>query len=171
MQEQAELVETDKDRSNEIQQYLTFQMGGKLYGLEILIIKEIIEYGDLTEVPMTPDFISGVINLRGRVVPVIDLGLRFTGTPLIPGKRTSIVIFEITNDDLCIEMGITVDMVNEVLEIDPHDIEPSPALGSQINTRFISGMAKVKDKFLILLDIENVMSVDEISLVGSISNK
>ncbi|MFQ3220558.1 MAG: purine-binding chemotaxis protein CheW [Paraglaciecola sp.] len=153
-----------------IQQYLTFQMNGTSYGLEIINIKEIIKFRDLTEVPTTPDFILGVINLRGRVVPVIDLGLHFVGKPVIPTKRTSIIIYEIKVSDCDLEIGITVDIVNEVIDINTNDIEPSPFFGNKINTKFISGMAKVAGIFLILLNIENVFSADEMSIVGSIEN-
>jgi len=153
----------------ENQQYLTFLLGEKVYGLEITNIKEIIEYGDVTEVPMTPDFISGVINLRGTVVPVIDLSQRFSGVPTKLAKRTSIIILELKNEDLQIEIGVTVDMVNEVLDIKATAIEPAPSLGSQIQTNFIKGMAKVEGTLLILLDIKNVLSVDELSQVGSIN--
>jgi purine-binding chemotaxis protein CheW len=167
MQEEIQAIEAVDDLA-QIEQYLTFQMSGKSYGLEIINIKEIIEYGDLTEVPMTPDFILGVINLRGRVVPVIDLGLLFVGKSVIPTKRTSIIIFEMKTSDLHLEIGITVDIVNEVIDISSHDIEPSPSFGNQINTKFISGMAKVAGRFLILLNIDDVMSVDELTIVGSI---
>ncbi|MDH3354638.1 MAG: chemotaxis protein CheW [Chromatiales bacterium] len=153
-----------------VQQYLTFLLGGKTYGLQILNIKEIIEYGEITEVPMTPDFISGVINLRGSVVPVIDLSQRFSGDVTEITKRTSIIILEVKNEDLSIEIGVTVDMVNDVLDIHPEEVEPAPKLGNQIQTSFISGMAKVDSKLLILLDIENVLSIDELSMVGSIQS-
>ena len=152
----------------DVRQYLTFMLGGKLYGLAIIDIKEILQYGEITEVPMTPSFISGVINLRGRVVPVIDLSQRFIGRAIELTKRTSIVILEVMNEDLRIDVGITVDMVNEVLAIDPADIEPAPALGTQIQTNFIDGMAKVNGQLLILLDIEHILSVDELALMGSI---
>ncbi len=164
-------IDSDENREDETAQYLTFMLGGKTYGLEILNIKEIIEYGEITEVPMTPDFISGVINLRGSVVPVIDLSQRFSGKLTELTKRTSIIILEVKNDDLRIEIGITVDMVNEVLDIHTDEIEPAPSLGNQIQTNFISGMAKMDGKLLILLDIENVLSIDELSLVGSIENR
>lgn len=162
--------ENSMNNSDEIEQYLTFKMGGKIYGLAILNVKEIIEYGDLTEVPMMPNFISGVINLRGSVVPVIDLNQRFTGKTIEFNKRTSIIILDVKNEDIKIEIGITVDMVNEVLDIRSADIEAAPALGEQIYTDFISGMAKVNDKFLILLDIENVLTIDELSLACNIQN-
>ena len=162
---------SDEETDKESEQYLTFMLGGKIYGLAIINIKEIIEFGEVTEVPMTPDFITGVINLRGSVVPVIDLTQRFSGKATECTKRTSIIILEVKSDDLRIEVGVTVDMVNEVLEIHYDEIQPAPALGEQINTNFISGMAKVKDKLLILLDIENVLSIDELSMVGSIDNR
>lgn len=164
-------LSTNEVQSDEIVQYLTFLLGGKTYGLAILNIKEIIEYGEITEVPMTPNFISGVINLRGSVVPVIDLSRRFSGQMIKQTKRTSIIILEVKNDDLKIEIGVTVDMVNEVLDIHPDEIEPSPSLGDQIQINFISGMAKVKNKLLILLNIENILSIDEISIVGSIQTE
>jgi purine-binding chemotaxis protein CheW len=169
--EDAALKVDDESVGDHVQQHLTFMLGGKVYGLKIINIKEIIEYGEITEVPMTPDFISGVINLRGSVVPVIDLSQRFSGQPIKHSKRTSIIILEVKNDDLSIEVGVTVDMVNEVLDINSSEIEAAPSLGDQIQTNFISGMAKVDDKLLILLDIENVLSIDELSMVGSIQSK
>jgi len=149
-------------------QYLTFLQGGNLYGLDILNIKEIIEYSEITEIPLTPEFISGVINLRGSVVPVIDLSQRFSGKRTEIGKRTSIIILEVNDNDLRIEIGLTVDMVNEVLDIYPADIEPAPTLGKQVDTNFISGMAKIDERFLILLDVTNVLSIDELPMVSNV---
>ena len=169
MQEQIQSIEVAEGLS-QTEQYLTFQMIDKSYGLEILNIKEIIEYSEVTEVPMTPDFILGVINLRGRVVPVIDLGLLFAGQPVILTRRTSIIILEVKNSDLQLEIGIAVDVVNEVIDINGNDIEPSPSLGDKINTAFISGMAKVDEEFLILLNVEKVMSVDEFTIISSIQS-
>jgi len=171
MQQAENTIDINEIHSDEVEQYLTFLLGGKTYGLAILNIKEIIEYGEITEVPMTPDFISGVINLRGSVVPVIDLSQRFSGQSIEQTKRTSIIILEVRNDDLKIEIGITVDMVNEVLDIHPAEIEKAPSLGDQIQTSFISGMAKVGGKLLILLNIENILSIDELSMVGSIQSE
>jgi len=154
--------------SDNVDQHLTFRLAGKIFGLEISAIKEIIEYSEVTEVPMTPDFISGVINLRGSVVPVIDLGQRFSGQATVVSKRTSIIILEVENADLRIEIGVIVDMVNDVLDIHPDEIEPPPSFGNQIQTNFIKGMAKLDSKLLILLDIENVLSMEELSAVGAI---
>lgn len=158
----------DASFSAEVAQYLTFILGNKVYGLDILNIKEIIEYGEVTEVPMTPDFVSGLINIRDSVLPVIDLSKRFTGESSRHTKRTSIIILDVKNEDLSIELGVTVDMVNEVLDINTNEIEPAPALGNNIQTNFIKGMAKVDGALLILMDIKNVLSVDEISQVGSV---
>lgn len=169
--EETALKVDDESVGDHAQQYLTFMLGGKVYGQKIINIKEIIEYGEVTEVPMTPDFISGVINLRDSVVPVIDLSQRFSGQPTKLSKRTSIIILEIKNNDLSLEVGITVDMVNEVLDISPGEIEAAPSLGDQIPTNFISGIAKIDGKILILLDIENVLSIDELSTVSSIQRK
>lgn len=149
-------------------QYLTFMLGGKSYGLEILNIKEIIEFGEITEVPRTPEYISGVINLRGKVVPVIDLHQFFSGAAIVQTKRTSIIVMEVESDGVLLEIGVTVDMVNEVLDLNLQDIDPAPPLGSHIDTRFICGMAKLENQLLILLEIKNIFSADDLSLVGVI---
>ena len=113
-------MQADADAENhngDSRQFLTFQLAGEVYAIDILHIREIIEYGNLTQVPMVPDFIAGVINLRGSVVPVIDLGTRFGNSVTEITKRTSIVIIEIADGDKMLEIGVTVDIVNEVLEI------------------------------------------------------
>jgi purine-binding chemotaxis protein CheW len=152
--------------SNESSQFLTFQLAGEVYAIDILHIREIIEYGNLTPVPLVPDFIAGVINLRGSVVPVIDLGARFGNSATQITKRTSIVIIEIADGDKMLEIGITVDLVNEVLDIKRSDIEPAPSFGASIRTDFISGMGKVNGRFMILLDVDRVLSIDELSALG-----
>jgi len=157
-------------QTDELGQYLSFMLGGKPYGLAILNIKELIEYSEVTEIPMTPDFIAGVINLRGSVVPVIDLKLRFSGETTKISKRTTIIILEIKTEDLRIEVGVMVDLVNEVLDIPQSDIEPSPSMGDQIQTNFISGMAKVDGDLLIILDIKHVLSIEEISIASNIQS-
>ena len=146
-------------------QYLTFMLSGETYGINILDIKEIIEYGNLTPVPMMPDFIAGVINLRGSVVPIINLKLRFGGNTTEIGKRTSIVIIEVGNNDRKNEIGIIVDIVNEVIDLAESDIEPAPSFGAHIRADFIQGMGKIGEQFLILLDVNQVLSVEELSIV------
>jgi len=154
--------------ANELAQYLTFLLGGEMYAIKILNVKEIIEYGQLTEIPMMPAFIRGVINLRGAVVPVIDLAARFGEPPTQVARRTCIVIVEITDKDLHQDIGIMVDAVSEVLEIARSDIEPPPAFGAKIRTDFIDGMGKVAGKFVILLNIHKVLSIDEMALLARV---
>ena len=149
-------------------QYLTFSLGGEMFAVGILHVKEIIEYGHLTEIPMMPSFIRGVINLRGSVVPVIDLSARFGGQPTALGRRTCIVIVEVQDDDLRHDIGIMVDAVSEVLDIPNSEIEPPPSFGAKIRAEFIYGMGKVQGKFVIILNIDKVLSVEEIAqLTGS----
>ena len=146
-------------------QYLTFSLGGEMFAVGILNVKEIIEYGHLTEIPMMPTFIRGVINLRGSVVPVIDLAARFGGKPTDVSRRTCIIIIEVPDEDSRHDIGILVDAVSEVLDIPPSEIEPPPSFGAKIRTDFISGMGKVAGKFIIILSINKVLSVDEIALL------
>ena len=150
-------------------QYLTFALGGEMFAVGILNVKEIIEYGNLTEIPMLPAFIRGVINLRGAVVPVIDLSARFGGKPTELSRRTCIVIVEVADDDTRHDIGIMVDAVSEVLDIPDREIEPPPSFGARIRADFISGMGKVAGKFVILLNIDKVLSVDEIALLTGVN--
>lgn len=171
------LVNKDARATEESGQYLTFVLGGEVYALGILNIKEIIQYGDLTQVPMMPSFIRGVINLRGRVVPVVDLAARFGRGVTGVSRRTSIVIIEMApsensqhsehnahNDGQSI--GIMVDAVNEVVDIAAAEIEPPPAFGAKIRPDFISGMAKQSGRFIIVLNLDQVLSLDEMVAVG-----
>jgi len=144
-------------------QYLTFTQGTETFALGILNVREIIEYAGVTEVPMMSDCIRGVINLRGAVVTVMDLAARF-GRPSSPvTKRTCIVIVELDDGDERHVVGVLVDAVSAVLEIDRADIEPPPSFGAKIRNDFIEGMGKVGDRFVILLDIGKVFSIPEIA--------
>jgi purine-binding chemotaxis protein CheW len=149
-------------------QYLTFMLGSEVFAIGILAIKEIIEYGSLTVVPMMPECIRGVINLRGAVVPVMDLSARFGKKAAEVSKRTCIVIVEIEADGEAQDVGVIVDAVNEVLDIPASEIEPAPAFGTKIRTDFIHGMGKVNGKFVILLDVNNVLSTDEMNAVTNV---
>jgi len=142
-------------------QYLTFMLAGEVFAVGILAVKEIIEYRGLTEVPMMPACVRGVINLRGAVVPVIDLPARFGRPTSQVTKRTCTVIVEVQAADERHVIGMVVDAVNEVIEIPPSDIEPAPSFGTRIRSDFIQGMGKVRDKFVILLDADQVLSIDE----------
>jgi purine-binding chemotaxis protein CheW len=152
-------------------QYLTFSVAGEVFAIGILGIKEIIEYGQLTEIPMMPSFIRGVINLRGAVVPVIDLSVRFGRKPTEIARRTSIVIIEVGHEGTTQDIGIVVDAVHEVLEINAANVEPPPAFGAKIRTDFIQGMGKVNDKFVIILNVDRVLSVEEMAMLTEASKQ
>jgi purine-binding chemotaxis protein CheW len=157
------------DTSMEAQQFLTFMLQEEMFGLNILPIKEIIEYGKITRVPMVPDYVRGVINLRGNVVPVIDLPVRFGWPSSEVGKRTCIVIIEVDDGGDKLEIGIVIDSVNEVLDIDAKDIGAPPSFGAKLRTDFISGMGKVREEFIILLNVDKVLSIEEISLLNRVT--
>ena len=147
-------------------QYLTFVLGGEVFALGILAIKEIIEYSDLTTVPMTPEYVRGVINLRGAVVPVLDLLVRFARQPSPVTKRTCIVIVEINAGGERHDIGLVVDAVNAVLDIPAGDIEPPPAYGASVRTEYIHGMAKVNNRFVILLDVDQALAAEELLAIS-----
>jgi purine-binding chemotaxis protein CheW len=151
-------------------QYLTFLLGGETFAIAILNIKEIIEYGNVTTVPMMPDFVRGVINLRGAVVPVIDLAMRFSRPPSPITRRTCIVLIEVDVEGEQYNIGVTVDAVNEVLEIPGTEIEPPPTFGAKIRSDFIGGMGKIDGKFVIILDANKVLSVDEMASLTSVDS-
>lgn len=152
----------------EVGQYLTFQLGGETFAVGILAIKEILEYVPLTLVPLMPPFIRGVMNLRGAVVPVIDLSLRFGRARTEVGRRTCIVIIEVMFDERQQYIGVLVDAVHEVLAIAESDIEPPPQFGSKIRVDFIAGMARIDARFVVLLYVDKVLSVDEMSMLSTI---
>ena len=166
-----EIVPVVADAQGEEVQYLTFTLGKEMFAIGILNIKEILEYGQLTTVPMMPMFIRGVINLRGAVVPVVDLGARFGGSQSEITKRTCIVIIEVCVDDSTQDIGVVVDAVSEVLEIPAEEIEPAPAFGARIRADFIAGMGKVNGKFVILLDVNKVLSVEELEMVSQVGTE
>ena len=153
---------TNQDTSADGQsaQYLTFMLGGEAFGIGIMAVKEIIEFAGITEVPMMPDSIRGVINLRGAVVPVMDLAARFGRPQSVAGKRTCIVIVELEHDGERQLTGVVVDAVSAVLDIPASDIEPAPSFGTRIRGDFIAGMGKVNGKFVILLNVQQVLALD-----------
>ena len=144
-------------------QYLTFSLGDEVFAMDIRTVREIIQHAAMTVVPLMPNFVRGVINLRGAVVPVIDLAARFGGKATELGRRTCIVIVEVPDGDTRHDIGIMVDAVSEVLEIPGSEIEPPPSFGAKIRADFIFGMGKVAGKFVIILEINKVLSVEEIA--------
>ena len=149
-------------------QYLTFVLGTETFAIGIMAIKEIIEYTHLTEVPMMPAYVRGVINLRGAVVPVLDLPIRFGKPASAVTRRTCIVVIEVMLGSERHILGLVVDAVSAVLDIPSGEIEPPPAFGASIRTEFIQGMAKVGGKFVILLNVDRVLAADELQALTEI---
>jgi purine-binding chemotaxis protein CheW len=145
--------------------YLTFKLGQEEYGLEILKVREIIGLMDITKMPRAPQFIRGVINLRGKVNPVVDTRIKFGMEPTEDTEETCIIIVEVIKDKEAIEMGILVDSVSEVLDIKETEIEDTPEFGGGIDTQFILGIAKAKDGVKILLDIDKVLTAKNLNQI------
>ena len=143
--------------------YLTFTLVEEEYGIGILKIKEIIGLMAITTVPQTPQFVKGVINLRGKVIPVVDLRLRFGMDAIDYTERTCIIVVEVDGQADTIQIGIVVDSVSEVLNIKEEEIEDTPTFGTKLNTDYILGMAKMEGGVKILLDIDKVLSLQEIA--------
>ena len=152
-------VKVMKDREGK---YLTFSISGEEYGIGILKIKEIIGMMPITTVPQTPEFVKGVINLRGKVIPVIDLRLKFGMEEIDYTERTCIIVVELKSRAADILIGIVVDSVSEVLNIKADDIEDTPTFGTRLNTDYILGMAKMEGGVKILLDIDRVLNAGEV---------
>jgi purine-binding chemotaxis protein CheW len=144
-------------------QYLTFSLAEEIFAMDIRTVREIIQVGPMTTVPLMPSFVRGVINLRGAVVPVIDLQARFGRPTARVGKKTCIVIFDAVRDGERVELGLLVDAVSEVIEIAASQIEPPPNFGTAVRRDFIRGMGKVAERFVILLEPDRAFDVDEMA--------
>lgn len=162
----AESVAATQALAEEQRQYLTFRLDEELYGFGILNVREILEYSRPTRMPMMPDFVHGVISLRGEVVPVINLARRFGLPESEITKRTCVVVIEVIRDELRQDLGVMVDSVSEVVEIAPESIRLAPEFGTRIGTDFVRGMGKVDDHFVILLAEDRVLSMDELARVS-----
>lgn len=158
---------SNPDTEEGLRQYLSFMLHGRQYALNGLCVREIIEYGRVTKVPTANDCIHGVINLRGAVVPIIDLGLRFGQGRTPVNKRTCVIIVEVADPDGSQTLGILVDAVSEVLEIGERHMTPAPAFGNPIRSDFIQAMVHREGDFITLLVIENALAVAEISTLPS----
>jgi purine-binding chemotaxis protein CheW len=150
-------------------QYLTFVLAEEEYAVDILQVREIFEYEIVTRVPFTPPWIRGVINLRGGVVPVVDLAVKFGLPACTVSRHTCIIIVEIDLDGQPTPMGVMADSVKQVIDLKPEDIEPPPAFGTRVRVDFLLGMAGVAKKFLLLLDLSRVLSADEILVATTIA--
>jgi purine-binding chemotaxis protein CheW len=159
-----QLTREDVDRyiEQDVQQYLTFMIGGEEYAVSLLKVKEIIEYDTVTEIPKTPEWVRGVINLRGNVVPVIDLAVKFRLAPSVAGKLTCIVITEVQCEGEATVMGVMADSVRQVIDLKPQDIEETPTFGTRVKVDYLLGMARSGKKFCLILDTEKVLSTEEL---------
>jgi purine-binding chemotaxis protein CheW len=162
MEEASTSTEVSETRSK-AGKYLTFALGAEEYGLEILKVREIFGYMEITAVPQTPAHVKGVINLRGEVIPGIDLRMKFGMQEIELTEETCIIVVEIATSDGQFETGIIVDHVSEVLDVDGADIDDAPEFGSSVNTDFILGMGKIGESVKILLDIDKVLGGEDFS--------
>lgn len=149
--------------------YLTFRLGDEDYGLEILKVQEIIKMQSITKVPRSPEYVSGVINLRGKVIPVINLRSKFSMEKVDDSEKTCIIVVQIRSKENVLTTGVVVDEVSEVLDIREEEIEPAPAFGGDIEEAFILGMAKAKGSVKILLDIDKILSFQDVTQLQSVS--
>ncbi|MBI5562694.1 MAG: chemotaxis protein CheW [Deltaproteobacteria bacterium] len=149
-------------------QYLTFKLEDEVFALDISKVREVLDFTTVTKVPRTPDFMRGVINLRGSVVPVVDMRLKFGMTKTEKTVNTCVIIVEISLDGERIVLGALADSVQEVIELEPAQIEPAPRIGTRLKTEFIKGMGRRDEHFIIILDIDRIFSSDELALVTDV---
>jgi purine-binding chemotaxis protein CheW len=149
----------------DIRQYLTFQLAEEIFGVDVSNVREILEFNTVTKVPKTPDYMRGVINLRGSVVPVLDMRLKFGMTLTEKTVNTCIIVVEVCYEGETTVIGALVDSVDEVFELEPDQIEPAPKIGIQLRTEFIKGMGKKDERFIIILNIDSVFSTGELAAV------
>ncbi len=155
----------------ETTQYLTFKLGDEIFALDISKVREVLDFTMITKVPRTPEFMRGVINLRGNVVPVVDMRLKFGMTKTENTVNTCIIIVEIYLDGETTILGALSDSVQEVIDLEPGQIEPAPKIGTRLRTEFIRGMGKRDGQFIIILDIDKVFSADELSIVKDVGEQ
>ncbi|MBF0158631.1 MAG: chemotaxis protein CheW [Magnetococcales bacterium] len=147
-------------------QYLTFMLDDEVFAVDIAKVREVLEFTNITKVPRTPDFMRGVINLRGSVVPVVDMRLKFGMPSTAKTVNTCIIIVEIEHDDEVTVMGALADSVREVMELEPRQIEAPPKIGTRLRSDFLRGMGKHNDRFIMILEIDRIFSADELMAVG-----
>ncbi|TGU71283.1 MULTISPECIES: chemotaxis protein CheW [Geomonas] len=155
----------------ETTQYLTFKLENELFALDIGKVREVLDFTTITKVPQTPDYMRGVINLRGSVVPVVDLRLKFGMAMAEQTVNTCVIIVEVELEGEKVVMGAMADAVQEVMDLEPDQIEPPPRIGTKLNTDFIKGMGKHNEQFIIILDIDKVFTSGELELVQNIEGQ
>lgn len=149
----------------EVKPYLTFTLGEELFSVEVSKVREVLDYTNITKIPRTPEYMRGVINLRGSVVPVMDLRLKFGMSRTENKRNTCIIVLEINTDDETIILGALADSVQEVFELEPDQIEPAPRFGTKFKAEFLRGMGKRDENFIMILDIDKVFTTDELSII------
>jgi purine-binding chemotaxis protein CheW len=151
-------------------QYLTFTLGDEHFALDVANVREILEFTSVTKVPQTPEFMRGVINLRGSVVPVMDMRLKFGMSITEKAVDTCVIVAEVSLESETTVLGVLVDSVQEVFELEPEQIEPAPRIGTKLRTEFIRGMGKRDDQFIIILDVDKVFSSEELAISNQSDN-
>ena len=164
------MSDSSKSKITDILQYLTFKLKDEVFAVDIAKVREVLEYTSITAVPRTPEFMCGVINLRGNVVPVVDMRLKFGMEQTEKTVNTCIIIVEIVQDEEVTVMGALADSVQEVMELEPNNIEPPPNIGTKIRSDFLKGMGKRGNRFIMILDINKIFSPEELSAVQSASD-
>lgn len=152
---------------DEIRQFLTFRLGDETYAVGIAKVREIVEFQSLTEIPLMPSFLRGVTNLRGAVIPVVDLLARFGKGNLSPGRRSCVVVVEVEHDDAAHPLGILVDAVNEVLPVENSRIEARPSFGTRIRPDFVEALLNLGDRFVVAIDVQQALSIEEMGQIAA----
>lgn len=152
-------------QQTEATQYLTFTLQDEVFALEITKVREVLDFTTITKVPRTPEYMRGVINLRGNVVPVVDMRIKFGLPPIEDTLNTCIIITEINTDDEITVLGALADSVKEVIELDQDSIEPPPRIGTTLNTEYLNGMGKRDDHFIMILNVDRIFSTDELMMM------
>jgi len=162
--------ENGKNETGKTIQYLAFKLGDEVYAVDVAKVREILDFPPITKIPRTPDYMRGVINLRGSVVPVVDMRLKFGMSMTEKSVNTCIVVVEALLDNELTTIGALADSVQEVIELEPSNIEPPPKIGSRVKVEFLKGMEKIGESFLMILDIDKVFSSSEMLLVRDAAN-
>ena len=158
-------MSTESTEITETRQYLTFKLANEIFATDVAQVREVLDFTTITEIPRTPPFMSGVINLRGSVVPVVDMRLCLEMSKTERTTNTCIIVLEVLLDNESIIIGALADSVEEVIDLEPDQIEPAPKIGTQIRTEFIKGMGKRDTQFIMILDIDRVFSAEELAVV------
>jgi len=154
----------------ETTQYLSFKLGEEIFAVDVAKVREILDVIAITKVPQTPDFMRGIINLRGSVVPVMDMRLKFGMPPTERTVNTCIIVMEVSQDGLTMVLGSLADSVQEVLDLEPEQIEPAPRIGTRLRSDYIKGMGKHNERFIIILDVDRIFSSGELEVIAGALN-